>query len=255
MASCCAPHLKQYSIQEKGPGSSPFLKKYRMERFNIFNLVHKGLRAALYQTAMQLQQTDFTSDCAVENAVESVREIILLFEAHASKEDQYLMPAIDSYEPSVAATFEAEHVQDERLGLQLEGCAAQLESAGTLLQRNIAGRALNTAFTAFVAFNLDHMNKEEDIINKILWRYYSDDEIRRINGAIVANVEPWIMDFNMKWMLRGVNNTEAWSWMKAVESSAPPVHFQTLMQKAEREWTRERFEKVTGMLSEGLMIA
>ena len=31
-----------------------------MKRYNIFNQVHKGLRALLYETIIKLQQTDFT---------------------------------------------------------------------------------------------------------------------------------------------------------------------------------------------------
>jgi hemerythrin-like domain-containing protein len=226
-----------------------------MERYNSFNLIHKGLRASLYQTALQLQQADFTDEQATEDAINRVREIVMLFEGHANKEDRFILPAIEAYEPSVVATFEAEHVEDERLGNQLQACVNKLAEATEYLEKIVAGRELNVAFVAFTAFNLTHMAKEEDIINKILWRYYSDDEIMAITRKIAASVEPWIQDFYATWMLRGVNDIEATEWIKAIERSMPDIVFQTLLQKAEKEWSKERFMKVTQRLTEGVMVA
>jgi len=54
-----------------------------MERYNSFNIIHKGLRAALYQTALQLQQTDFIEEDQAEEALGKVKEIVMLFEGHA----------------------------------------------------------------------------------------------------------------------------------------------------------------------------
>jgi hypothetical protein len=226
-----------------------------MERYNSFNLIHKGLRASLYQTALQLQQTDFTHAAATEEAINKVKEIVMLFEGHAHKEDVFILPAIEVYEPSVVAAFEGEHAEDETLGNQLLAAVDKLAAAGEFLEKIVAGRELNEAFVAFTAFNLQHMAKEEDIINKILWRYYSDEEIKAISGKIAASVAPWIQDFYATWMLRGVNDMEATEWFKAIERGMPEVAFQTLLQKAEKEWSKERFRRVTQRLTEGVMVA
>ena len=226
-----------------------------MERYNSFNLIHKGLRASLYQTALQLQQTDFTNGEATDEAINKVREIVMLFEGHAHKEDCYILPAIEEFEPSVVASFEAEHVEDERLGNQLQACVNKLSSATEFLEKIIAGRELNEAFVSFTVFNLQHMAREEDILNKILWRYYSDDEIMAIGRKIAASVEPWIQDFYATWMLRGVNDIEATEWIKTIERGMPEIVFQTLLQKAEKEWSKERFMSITRRLTEGVMVA
>jgi hypothetical protein len=226
-----------------------------MERYNNFNIIHKGLRASLYQTALQLQQTDFTDATASEEAANKVKEIVMLFEGHAHKEDTFILPAIEAYEPSVVAAFEAEHEEDERLGKQLIAALDKVSAATEFLEKIVAGRELNEAFVAFTAFNLQHMAKEEDIINKILWRYYSDDEIKAIGAKLAASVEPWIKDFYTTWMVRGVNDIEAREWIKTVEREMPEVVFQTLLQKAEKEWSKERYRRLTQQLSEGVMVA
>jgi hypothetical protein len=224
-------------------------------RYNIFNLIHKGLRAALYQTALQLQQTDFTVEDETEDAVNKVKEVVMLFDGHAHKEDLFVLPAIAEYEPSVVASFEDEHVEDIKLGQQLNACIQKLEASENIIEKINCGRELSEAFVAFTVFNLKHMAKEEDILNKLLWRYYSDDEIKKINSDIVKSGEPWIQDFYLTWMMRGISNNEAKTWIKIAERTMPPVVFKSLVQKARQELSNERFRKLTASLNGELQVA
>ena len=54
-----------------------------MQRYNIFNQVHKGLRELLYQTASRLQQTDFSTHQEREAILEQVNIVVDLFDKHA----------------------------------------------------------------------------------------------------------------------------------------------------------------------------
>jgi hypothetical protein len=226
-----------------------------MERYNSFNIIHKGLRAALYQTALQLQQTDFTEDDQAEEALNKVKEIVMLFEGHAHKEDNFVLPMISEYEPSVVAAFNSEHEEDEKLGKELNSAVEKVAGSTTVFEKIVSGRELTESFVRFMVFNLNHMAKEEDIINKILWRYYSDDEIKAVVGKISKADPPWIHEFYVTWMIRGINNLEAVNWMKAIEKGVPPVVFQSLVQKAEQELPAKRFQKITLSLCEGVQVA
>lgn len=226
-----------------------------MERYNSFNIIHKGLRAALYQTALQLQQTDFTEEDKTEEALNKVKEIVMLFEGHAHKEDHFILPMINEYEPSVVASFNGEHEEDEKLGKELNSAVEKVVASSTAFEKIDAGRELTESFVRFMVFNLTHMAKEEDIINKILWRYYSDDEIKVVVGKISQMDPPWIQEFYVKWMIRGINNTEAITWMRAVEKGVPPIVFKSLVQKAEQELPATRFQKIAGSLSEETLVA
>jgi iron-sulfur cluster repair protein YtfE (RIC family) len=226
-----------------------------MERYNSFNIIHKGLRAALYQTALQLQQTDFTEDQQAEEALNKVREIVMLFEGHAHKEDNFVLPMINEYEPSVVASFNSEHEEDDKLGKELNSAVEKVISSSTAFEKTVAGRELTESFIRFMVFNLNHMAKEEEIINKILWRYYSDDEIKAVVGKISQMDPPWIQEFYVKWMIRGINNSEAITWMKAVEKGVPAVVFKSLVQKAELELPTSRFQKIAKSLSGETLVA
>lgn len=225
-----------------------------MQRLNIFNQVHKGLRAALYETALLLQQANFTSANESDVAMERIKEVLMLFEEHARKEDFYILKAIVPYEPSVADAFEQEHIEDMELSAELSDAVVAFESLLDNSEREAAGKKINELFAAFIAFNLKHMGKEELVINEILWRYFSDNEILQIQNRIVASTQPWHQDFFSKWMLRGINNSEATSWLLAVERTAPPIVYQTLFNKARQQFTNSRFQQLVESLKQNLVL-
>ena len=224
-----------------------------MQRFNIFNQIHKGLRALLFDTSLCLQQTDFTNEVEAEDALNRVRETVLLFDEHAHKEDLFVLPAIAAFEPSVVDCFEKEHEKDIALSNALTAAAETFFLLTTDNQRITAGRELMLSYTEFMIFNLQHMAKEEDLINTLLWRYFSDEDIQQIQHEIVMATTPWLNDFYSKWMLRGINTPEATHWLQAVQATAPQIVFQTLYSKAETELPMQRFQKVASSLSEGAL--
>ena len=92
-----------------------------MQRYNIFHQVHKGLKVLLYETALQVQHTDFWNIEEADEVIEQIDELILLFEKHAQSEDTYIFPAVEKYDPSVAHAFEREHLKDHFPGQLFAG--------------------------------------------------------------------------------------------------------------------------------------
>ncbi len=225
-----------------------------MKGVNIFNQIHKGLRASLYDTAINLQRTDFTCGLEADEAIENVNEVVMLFEEHAQKEDHYILPLVADYEPSVADAFEQEHATDLSLSAQLKNTMKQFLLLMKAEDRAGAGKKINTDFVAYTVFNLQHMAKEETVLNEILWRYYSNEYLQTVQEKIVKETSPLQVEYFMKWMLRGINNTEAATWLREVERTAPPSVFKTLFTKAEHELSEGRLQKIIESLSEGAMI-
>ena len=159
-------------------------------RYNTFYQVHKALRAMLYETATELQRTDFNSGEEVTSVLANITTVVDVFDKHAYNEDHFVFPAVEQYEPSVVDSFEQEHVRDHELSTQLRTLINIYSSLKTDEERIQLGSALRKAFVDFLAFNLVHMAKEEDIINNLLWRYYTDEQIRAIEKQIIAIQAP-----------------------------------------------------------------
>src|SRR6185295_9259257 len=219
-------------------------------RYNTFYQVHKALRAMLYETATELQRTDFNNQDEVTSVIANITTVVDVFDKHAYNEDHFVFSAVEQYEPSVVDSFEQEHVKDHELSTQLRTLINIYRSLESEEERIQLGSALRKAFVDFLAFNLVHMAKEEDIINNLLWRYYTDEQIRAIEKQIIAIQAPESTAVVWKWMLRGLSNLEIINWLKAVEKNAPEFVFHNLVTTAEKELPRDRFQHVVGELGE-----
>src|SRR4029079_13630159 len=186
-------------------------------RYNTFYQVHKALRAMLYETAAELQRTDFNREEEVTSVLANITTVVDVFDKHAHNEDRFVFSAVEQYEPSVVDSFEQEHVRDHELSTQLRTLINIYRSLGSDEEKIQLGSALRKAFVDFLAFNLVHMAKEEDVINNLLWRYYIDDQIQAIEKEIISNQAPESTAVVWTWMLRGLSNTEIINWLKTVE--------------------------------------
>lgn len=224
-------------------------------RYNIFYQIHKALRALLYHTATELQRTDFNKQEEAEAALANITTVVDLFDKHAYHEDNQVFSAVQQYEPSVVDSFEQEHVKDHELSEKLRTLINIFSSLEKDEEKMQLGSAVRKSFVEFLAFNLEHMAKEEDIINNLLWRYYSDREIHAIEQQIISAQTPEATALVWKWMLRGLSNTEITSWLKAVEKNAPEFVFNNLFATAEKELPKHRFRLILEGLTEGAMLA
>ncbi len=220
-----------------------------MNRYNSFYQIHKALRAMLYDAALTLQQTDFSNSAESASAMTKVADVVFAFDNHAHHEDTFINPAVEAYEPELAKTFEDEHVEDHRLSSNLKNLLAICENALLPEERVICGSAITKSFVEFMVFNLEHMAKEEVLLNRALWKHYTDEQIIEIHHKILAAIPPAEMQHATKWMLRGLNNADIISWFKDVKQSAPQPVFNGLLSIAEIELPFERFEIIEQALS------
>jgi hypothetical protein len=215
-----------------------------MNRYNIFNQIHKALRVLLYETAIAVQQTDFNNKEEAKEVLNRLEMVVEMFDKHADTEDSLVLPAIAEYEPSVVNVFEEEHVADHKLSQQLKDLLFVYTHSEMDETRVQTGFAISLAFTAFLVFNLNHMAKEEKVLNKLLWRYYSDEQLHQLTIKIVAKQSPEAMSIASKWMMRGLNNPEIITWLKEVRNTAPDFVLKGLSATAEKELTDKRWKFV-----------
>jgi hypothetical protein len=142
---------------------------------------------------------------------------------------------ITAYEPALVEAFENEHEEDHRIGEQLVHLVQIFHAARGEEERMIAGSGVAKAFMDFMIFNLQHMSREEMLLNPILWAYYTDEQLLQMNGRIVASIPASEKAVSSQWMMRGISNREAIQWLKAVKQGAPEQEFQFLWSLADSE--------------------
>lgn len=215
-----------------------------MQRYNCFIMIHKALRAMLYDTALTIQQTYFADQEENDMAVEKIESVLYLFEQHAHHEDRNILPLIEYFEPNLVLDFEKEHVKDIQLGNRLRHLINILHAAELDEEKVICGSAISKSFVEFMVFNLEHMAKEETLLNQALWKHYTDEQLALANQKLVMSIPPEEKALSAKWMMRAVNTLEAINWLKAVRDTSPDYVFQSVFSLTETELPELKREKV-----------
>ena len=219
-----------------------------MQRYNGFNLIHKALRAMLYDTALTLQQTYFADNHEAEKALEKVEDVLFLFEHHAHHEDSFILPVVQQYEPALVDAFEKEHEKDLKLSNDLKNLINIYRNVNFTAELIAMGSAISKAFVEFMVFNLEHMAKEEMLLNPAMWEHYTDEQLIDINRRLVATIPANEMAIASKWMMRGINFADAIAWLAAVRSSVPAFVYESLVLLAEKEMRPELLDKLSDVL-------
>jgi hypothetical protein len=220
------------------------------ERYNIFNLIHKALRAMLYDTALTLQQCDFRNREEMETAFEKVESVLKMFEVHASKEDTYILPEVFRHDPVAAAEVESEHGQDELMTMRLHHLIHSYRNATDVRFLHEAGQAILYLFIDFGAFNLSHMNKEERIINQVLWKHFTDDEIRKIDERIVQSIPAEEMMHSLHLMIRGINNPELAALLDRLKKVLQEPVYAQIWKVVEDELPVQRIDSIRSKMTQ-----
>jgi len=226
-----------------------------MQRYNEFNLIHKALRAMLYDTALTLQQTYFADSNEAEKVLDKVEDVLFLFEHHAHHEDSFILPAVAKYEPALVDEFEKEHETDLKLSSNLKNLLNIYRNVNFTAEMIAMGSAISKAFVEFMIFNLEHMAKEEMLLNSVMWQHYTDEQLIDINRRLVATIPADEMALASGWMMRGINFADAISWLNAVRSSGSPMIYASLLRLAEKEMSAELLDKVMDVLQEKAKVA
>ncbi|PWT97508.1 MAG: hypothetical protein C5B52_13710 [Bacteroidetes bacterium] len=217
-------------------------------RFNIFNNIHKALRAMLYDTSLTIQKTDFTNEQEANIALQKLELAVGTFEDHAMHEDSHIIPILETEAPGLALSFENEHVEDHRLGAALVESMQNFREQTDPENKRRTGYQILLAFQEFVAFNLYHMNREERMINPVLWEFLSDEEIFLINVNIVRSIPAEKSLIPTTWMLRALSEDEIIAWFQKAKATSPQHIFSALCDLAKKELSADTWYHLRNQL-------
>jgi hypothetical protein len=157
------------------------------DRFDLFTGVHKGLRAALFETGALLARTDFAAADAAALAGRAVERVLGFLDEHAAHEDAVVLPAVEALCPEMFVALRDEHARVDGLQRDLAALTARLGGAEAA-ERVAIGRRVHDRFALVVAEHLRHMQREEHDVQRILWAHHTDDVLRALHGRILGRI-------------------------------------------------------------------
>ena len=190
-------------------------------RYNIYEVVHKALRARLAETLVAIGQMDADEDGSLCAVVGQVRTTLAMMRGHLGSENEFVHVAMEARAPGSTRRIAEEHLHhEEDIQTLDDACTALLDAApGARAAR--AGR-LYVMFDLFVQDNFSHMRYEEDHHNAVLWSAYTDEEILAIEQALVAAIPPEKKALFLLSMVPAVPTRDRARLLGGLRASAPP---------------------------------
>jgi hypothetical protein len=158
-------------------------------RRDLLTPIHKGLRRALFETAMVLARTDFGAPDETAAAEKAVAACFLFLREHAEHEDHHTVPEVLRLNRALGEELELAHPRLERMAIEIDSLWPRFPSL-TAPARSALGYELARRFQTFVAEQLLHMDQEERQVVPLLQSAFSDEELGAISSRIVANIPP-----------------------------------------------------------------
>lgn len=196
-------------------------------RFDLYAQVHKGLRAFMCATLVELGKLDSGNDHEVKRVLDQLDELLELCLGHIAKEDRYVHAAMQKRTPNAAQQVAGEHEEHAIAIERLCAAAHAVVCAGGQAREQAAAR-LYGMFALFVAENLEHMHVEESQHNAFLWAHFSDDELAEIYGAIMAATSPADMALSARWIVPHLTPAERSALIDGLRATMPGEIFEGL---------------------------
>lgn len=193
-------------------------------RYNIYEVVHKALRARLSRTLVAIGQLDADDAGCVHDLVAEVRTTLAMMRGHLGSENDFVHVAMEARAPGSTRRIAEEHLHHEQDIALLEEAAGALLDVGPAQRIALANR-LYVLFDRFLQDNFVHMRYEEDHHNAVLWAAYSDEEILAIEHALVAAIPPEKKALFVHSMIPAIPTRDRAKVLGGMRASAPPEVF------------------------------
>ena len=212
------------------------------QRFNMYALIHKALRAAMGDTLAALGRMDPLDEADTTRVLADVRALLTLMRGHLEHENAFIHPALEARQAGASSHTAHDHVQHEAalaaLQAQLRRVAAAQGAA-----RVEAQQQLYMSLAGFVAENLEHMQVEEAENMQALWNAYTDAELIAIHDALVASIPPEEMSQVLRWLMPAVTPYERALLLGDLQHKAPAPVFSQILDQVRplltpREWDK-----------------
>ena len=216
------------------------------QRYNIFKRTHKGLRSMLFDAGARIQQADFTKAKEANAAIEAAKQTTRSFLYHVSKEDNILYHSVILYAPYIVAMIEQTNVKDEALARSVDKIIDGYKDLISKKDMIAFGHQLQAVFFEFTAVVLQHMNKEETVINELLWANYSDKQLVVIEVEMLKQSTPEACTWYTGKILKELSNSEIIIWINGIAEHASSGIIEKLISTTQRVLPIDRWQMIRG---------
>lgn len=157
----------------------------RRERHNIYEKAHSKLRRQLLDAGLLVQATDFGRKSEANYAFDKINETSSTIHQYLGQVKE-ILEAIITMAPYIVMELEKGNSSIKELVTKTDNIREQYSQAFTISLKRKIGNELQQLFFELTAASLKMMNREEIIVNDLLWTNYTDAEIQELEKRMTA---------------------------------------------------------------------
>lgn len=200
-------------------------------RYNFYRNIHKALRLAHCRMLPALGALDYTDRARTDAVMGDLRNVMAMGRAHLEGENREIHAALEERAPGASTHAADDHADHEASFAEIEEMILAILQA-PLAERELMGRRLYRRYAVFMAHDLEHMDIEETEMLMALHDAFTDDELRAMEGRIVAAVPPQKMAAVMMLMAPALNHGERVELVAKLQKALPEPAFDGLLANA-----------------------
>lgn len=200
-------------------------------RYNFYHAIHKALRLGHCSILPALGSLDYRDRAKTEKVMADLRRLLAVGRGHLEGENREIHAALEQRVPGASAHAAHDHEDHEASFAEIEELIRAIEQA-ELPQRELAGRRLYRRYAVFAAHDLEHMNVEETELLTALHDAFTDEELKAIEGRIIASIPPEKMMAAMALMAPALNHDERVELLAKMQQAMPEAIFQGVLASA-----------------------
>lgn len=200
-------------------------------RHDLFGPVHKGLRHMMSSTLSRMGTLDVDDHGAATPVFDQLDELIDALLHHIKLEDRFVIPALEEVAPGSTVYLREDHGIEERALKRIRERADELDVAIAEMRsyRGELSRDLYLSLADVIADTLVHMRSEEREHNALLWKHYSDEQLRHVQASQIATERPEELARGIRWLLPAMTPAERVMLVGGARLLMPPAAFDGLL--------------------------
>ena len=156
-----------------------------MKRYNLLMRSHQELKQLLFDTALLLQQQEAYKAHERSSVVTKLNHSAAFVDRFLSQREEQIVPWIFELEPAVTEIFRVDYKK-------VRAAMSQLNNSCEAVEVSSSWKSINDCIAYFdqlLLLTLKLITSEEEILNKILWRYFTDQHLMAIEQLMNAHSE------------------------------------------------------------------
>jgi len=183
-------------------------------KIDFYTQIHKALRRLLFNLSIKIGAADWTNPQICKEIYDELLQLIALLKVHAHHEEKYFHPLIAKKLKKEEMELHHEHQSQDQLLEELIALTTNKKE-----KNNDQGLKVYRAFNRFIAYYLEHLEKEESIMPILIERSTIDELLSALNG-LIQSFTPQELNDSLVYMLPALNPQERANFTQVAPKSS-----------------------------------